>query len=320
MAQQLVDATDVLNVGRIKYNANDTELYADVATATAAASAASSAAATAQGDIDAHELLTNNPHSVTATQVGLGSVDNTADTAKPVSTAQAAADALKLDRNLTIKTKIASHTLDAADLTDLNAGKDILFLMNVAAGHTFTIPTNATVDIDAGGHIYVMRIGLGQTTFVGAGPPSVTGSSGSLLDPGANILMPIFQTADNVWYVQNGSGGAYTTWNPGFTGFSANPGSVDATYVVIGKLAHVRASMTNGTSNTTGFTITGLPVAPRVGMNFISLVMNNGATATGRIDITAGTTTMTLYATAAAGNWTASGNKNAYLNFIMEVQ
>src|SRR5688500_18421841 len=30
-----------------------------------------------------HTLLVNNPHSVTKTQIGLGSVDNTADTAKP---------------------------------------------------------------------------------------------------------------------------------------------------------------------------------------------------------------------------------------------
>jgi hypothetical protein len=38
-----------------------------------------------------------NPHAVTKAQVGLGNADNTADTAKPVSTAQATAIALKLD-------------------------------------------------------------------------------------------------------------------------------------------------------------------------------------------------------------------------------
>lgn len=36
----------------------------------------------------AHATNTSNPHSTTKSQVGLGSVDNTADTAKPVSTAQ----------------------------------------------------------------------------------------------------------------------------------------------------------------------------------------------------------------------------------------
>lgn len=38
--------------------------------------------------LTAHTGDTANPHGVTKTQVGLGSVDNTADTAKPVSTAQ----------------------------------------------------------------------------------------------------------------------------------------------------------------------------------------------------------------------------------------
>jgi hypothetical protein len=41
-----------------------------------------------------HTLLTNNPHNVTKTQVGLGNADNTSDANKPVSTAQATADAL----------------------------------------------------------------------------------------------------------------------------------------------------------------------------------------------------------------------------------
>ena len=41
----------------------------------------------------AHIANTSNPHATTKAQVGLGSVDNTADSAKPVSTAQAAADA-----------------------------------------------------------------------------------------------------------------------------------------------------------------------------------------------------------------------------------
>lgn len=41
-----------------------------------------------------HTSLTNNPHNVTKAQVGLGNVDNTSDMNKPVSTAQAAADAV----------------------------------------------------------------------------------------------------------------------------------------------------------------------------------------------------------------------------------
>ena len=40
------------------------------------------------GSISSHISSTSNPHSVTATQVGLGNVDNTSDADKPISTAQ----------------------------------------------------------------------------------------------------------------------------------------------------------------------------------------------------------------------------------------
>ena len=49
-------------------------------------------------DLTAHTGNTSNPHSVTKAQVGLGNVDNTSDADKPVSTAQAAADALKVNK------------------------------------------------------------------------------------------------------------------------------------------------------------------------------------------------------------------------------
>lgn len=48
--------------------------------------------------IDAHVAKQDNPHNVTAAQVGLDNVDNTADTDKPVSTAQQAALDLKQDK------------------------------------------------------------------------------------------------------------------------------------------------------------------------------------------------------------------------------
>lgn len=44
-------------------------------------------------DLTAHKADHANPHVVTKTQVGLGNADNTSDANKPVSTAQAAADA-----------------------------------------------------------------------------------------------------------------------------------------------------------------------------------------------------------------------------------
>jgi hypothetical protein len=89
--------------------------------ANTAAGNASTAAAAAQSDIDTHEARTDNPHSVTKTQVGLSNVDNTSDADKPVSTAQATAIGAKTD-------KVSSATngnlagLDAAgNLTDSGA-------------------------------------------------------------------------------------------------------------------------------------------------------------------------------------------------------
>ena len=53
----------------------------------------------------------NNPHQVTATQVGLGNVDDTSDINKPVSTAQQTALDLKVD-------KVLGKGLSTNDLTD----------------------------------------------------------------------------------------------------------------------------------------------------------------------------------------------------------
>ena len=57
-----------------------------------------------------HTGNTSNPHSVTATQIGLGNVDNTADADKPISTAtQTALDDKADDADLT------SHTSDTSN-------------------------------------------------------------------------------------------------------------------------------------------------------------------------------------------------------------
>lgn len=58
--------------------------------------------------LTAHASSTTNPHAVTKAQVGLGSVDNTSDANKPVSTAQAAAIATKADASA-----LLAHTGDS---------------------------------------------------------------------------------------------------------------------------------------------------------------------------------------------------------------
>lgn len=82
-------------------------------------------------DLTSHTGDTSNPHSVTKTQVGLGNVDNTADTAKPVSTAQQTA----LDAKLA-HTNAATALTDAASMA-LTAAKHTL--ASSSATRTFTI-------------------------------------------------------------------------------------------------------------------------------------------------------------------------------------
>lgn len=73
-------------------------------------------------NIQSHISSTSNPHSVTATQVGLGNVDNTSDANKPISSATQTALDGKVDENLAItgatKTKI---TYDAKGLVTSGA-------------------------------------------------------------------------------------------------------------------------------------------------------------------------------------------------------
>lgn len=79
---------------------------------------AAQAAAVAASTPVAHLTDTANPHAVTKAQVGLGSVDNTSDASKPVSTAQAAALALKLDAaSSAVDAAVAARVNDTASTT-----------------------------------------------------------------------------------------------------------------------------------------------------------------------------------------------------------
>lgn len=87
-------------------------------------------------DINTHKADTNNPHSVTASQVGLGNVNNTSDADKPISTATQSALDNKVD-------KVAGKGLSTNDYSDEEKGKvstnasDILALQN-AVGYANT--------------------------------------------------------------------------------------------------------------------------------------------------------------------------------------
>lgn len=91
----------------------DTTLSVEGASAEAKATGEAIEAAknAVQNNLDTHAGDKNNPHNVTKKQLGIENVDNTADADKPISTATAAALALKVD-------VVEGKGLSANDFTD----------------------------------------------------------------------------------------------------------------------------------------------------------------------------------------------------------
>ena len=118
---------------------------------------------------------------------------------------------------------------------------------------------------------------------------------------------------------------AQFNWTPGFTGFSVNPTVAYSKFSISGGAVHLFYKANgNGTSNATGFTITGLPVT------ILSDDDNTGARLfSGRdnsVDIApifgciASTTMNILKTMANPASWTASGQKTIYaINIIYPI-
>lgn len=81
--------------------------------------AATQVAQNVQDNLEAHINDTDNPHSVTKQQVGLGSVDNTSDNDKPISTAQQTALNGKLDKVTTSTTSQQAYVKNADGTQDM---------------------------------------------------------------------------------------------------------------------------------------------------------------------------------------------------------
>lgn len=71
--------------------------------------------ASVNSTLDTHTTNTSNPHKVTASQVGLGNVNNTSDANKPVSTAQAAAIADAKNAGTQAQTNLNTHTTNKSN-------------------------------------------------------------------------------------------------------------------------------------------------------------------------------------------------------------
>ncbi|MGR4847920.1 hypothetical protein [Streptomyces sp. LARHCF252] len=135
--------------------------------------------------VDGDLTVTGTTTGVTKSMVGLGSVDNTADTAKPVSTAQQTA--------LNLKANLASPTFTGT--------------VNAAAITT-------TGNVSVGGSLSVT--GIGQKQFVRATADQAIAASARV--DSTFLVLPVVANAKyimRVWIIYNNTGG---TFSPSWTG------------------------------------------------------------------------------------------------------
>lgn len=103
-----------------------------------------------------------------------------------------------------------------------------------------------------------------------------------------------------------------TSWTPTLVGFSTPPTGVYR-YSLVGKMCTIFVKQsTNGTSNSTAFTISlPFPAATVSGMSWDTVIqtVNNGTSGIGWASISSGGTVVNLYSDAGGSGWAASGNK-----------
>jgi hypothetical protein len=101
-------------------------------------------------------------------------------------------NANKADKDLTIFTYTASHTLVLAN----RAG---LIRMNVASANTLTVPPNSSVAFPVGTQIIVSQAGAGQTTVVAGSGVTINSSAGKLKFYGQYSGVTLAKTATDTW-------------------------------------------------------------------------------------------------------------------------
>ena len=144
------------------------------------------------------------------------------------------------------------------------------------------------------------------------GAATNAGTSGQVLVSNGATSLPSYQD-----YAP-----ASSSFSPGFTGFSANP-TVIASYQKMGRLCFIQIGTTvDGTSNTTGFTITGLPFtaasSSTVAFQLLGTGKDNGVVTTVMGSLSGTTMTICKGNSFTAASWTASGSKSANIIFFYE--
>jgi hypothetical protein len=115
-------------------------------------------------------------------------------------TIDAGAPSHKLDTLVSLRTETASHTLDSTDLASVNAGDQLVIMMNVGSANNLTVPLNATIAFPLGTVIGIRQIGAGQTTIVATGGVTINAPLSALNIAAQNGLAFIEKTATDTWY------------------------------------------------------------------------------------------------------------------------
>ena len=194
----------------------------------------------------------------------------------------------------------------AATGTDGTVGLDLVSKGGIFQFYDVATPsgTSAALRIYAGAGKYVE---LKSPPTLSANLPFILPSAdaaGALVSDGSGNLSFTTTFSTSVWTDFSGS--------IGYTGFSGTPTTNLARYKQVGKILFFAISMT-GTSNATGFTITGMPVAAArtlTGVSPVYQAVNNGSSNfTVQFSTNLGSTTLTMILSNNASGWTNTGTK-----------
>ena len=141
--------------------------------------------------------FTGTVSGITKTMVGLGSVDNTLDTSKPISTAQQVALDLKLN-SLTAATTYLAISEPAVDYYISNSGSGAYFVNGVSNGLiTFEKGKKYRIHINASGHPFWIQTVSGAYSAANVYSAGITNGGAQL----GHILVELPQNApDNLYY------------------------------------------------------------------------------------------------------------------------
>lgn len=174
----------------------------------------------------AHVADTDNPHAVTKAQVGLGNADNTSDSAKPVSTQQAAADSAVASAAASDATTKANAAQAAAVQRANHTGTQVG--STITAEEVLVTGTSHTMQADNSGKIIRFTNGSAVTVTLpnniaaqfyctviqdGAGQVGFSAASGATLHNRSSHAKIAGQYGMVVLYVKGNSGGSAAIYN-----------------------------------------------------------------------------------------------------------